>query len=830
MYTQCPECATAFRVTADVLKQAAGKVRCGGCGIAFNALEFLSEQKPAQPVAAGSEAPLPELKPDPVDEPSPPKSISAEQSAALLKTLDELAGSDIRIEDTGVEWRVVDDDHDVAPEKPASAAADVADEDVDDELAETTEHEILSETGSVKWFFEEDGDAALDELLEQSPTPVDEVLDETPVEVESAEVFEQQNVATTEQQFESAEVFDPSATVTPVSEELRFDDNTPLPDDFDHDAPSRPTPPPPVVDSRDAPPEFDPQQVEIALGDADEWEQLLDEVDETISAMDDSSGVHVEAVAAAVDELAGGGENTQGSLSLAEELAALDEQIAADDEAPQAEQPLDTDSQFALQAEALGLDVGAPDAQASEKPEIMDDLDEVGSSVDEESGDEETSIEEDLIAAAFESEKEAREQATEVADEVDLSGEVIELEARDEDIELEVRDEDIELEVRDEDIELEVRDEDIELEVRDEDIELEVDGEDIDLEFTDDDVELDVTEEDIELELSDDVLDEVAAETAAVDEDGAVDGADEVDLDVELESLEAVDDGSDEPEADADETAAASDDEHHVPPQSEEEQTINAMIDQDLLALAGQGESGEALLLGADGEAPIVETIIMEGEFVRDALEEQALEEQRKAEEEEKARQPEAKESAEDLVAAAAEAERASSPRYGLVAGVIVLLLILIAQALHQNRSLLATIPAFSEAVAPLYRMAGRPVTPAWDITGWRFEATKGSTDEADSLLTIYSRVGNDSDKPLPYPLVSVSLTDRFEEIIGSRVLEPGDYLAANLDPSQLVAPGDTFDAVIAIESPDVDATGFKLNVCYPQPTGQLRCAVEDFK
>ena len=49
MYTQCPECSVAFRVTADVLKMAAGKVRCGGCGVAFNALEHLSETKPAAP-------------------------------------------------------------------------------------------------------------------------------------------------------------------------------------------------------------------------------------------------------------------------------------------------------------------------------------------------------------------------------------------------------------------------------------------------------------------------------------------------------------------------------------------------------------------------------------------------------------------------------------------------------------------------------------------------------------------------------------------------------------------------------------------------------------
>ena len=112
MYTQCPECGVAFRVTAEVLKMAAGKVRCGGCGIAFNALDYLSEQKPAATPAPATDGAVPELTPDSAElEPvEPPKTVSAEQGAALLKTLDELAGSDIRIEDTGVEWRVLDED------------------------------------------------------------------------------------------------------------------------------------------------------------------------------------------------------------------------------------------------------------------------------------------------------------------------------------------------------------------------------------------------------------------------------------------------------------------------------------------------------------------------------------------------------------------------------------------------------------------------------------------------------------------------------------------------------------------------------------------------
>ena len=46
MYTQCPECLTAFRVTPALLQQASGRVRCGGCSHAFNALEHLSEEPP----------------------------------------------------------------------------------------------------------------------------------------------------------------------------------------------------------------------------------------------------------------------------------------------------------------------------------------------------------------------------------------------------------------------------------------------------------------------------------------------------------------------------------------------------------------------------------------------------------------------------------------------------------------------------------------------------------------------------------------------------------------------------------------------------------------
>jgi predicted Zn finger-like uncharacterized protein len=677
MFTQCPECATAFRVTAEVLKQAAGKVRCGGCGIAFNALDYLSEQKPTatpEPAADGS---VPELTPDPgeLKAGTPPKTISAEQSAALLKTLDELAGSDIRIEDTGVEWRVLDEDEDDANDEESQQESEDAGEPDD--------------TGSIKWF------------IDESPTPIDEQLSAEPGALDVPEIFEEPTAASR-------------------GEELRFDDDTPLPDDFDFDSEPA-SEPPPIIESRDDPADLEAAQVDLALGDPEDWEDLLGDVAEP--AIEDETP------------------DPDDIEPHADEVPPLPEDEIDEEPLP------GVDEQFATQAEAMGIDLSGIHAKADEEES-------------EEDSPEDTSIDDDLIAAAFEAEEAVAEK-----------------EEDDEDIEFE-------------------------------------------LEFDDEDL---AEAKDRELVASTDEDAQLAAEL------GLDDGPD-----------------GDEPEVP----------EPIILPQSEAEQTVNMMIDQDLLAIAVQDDEGfastivqkqsgddipadaavekdeepaddqSAVAPGAD--SPLVETIIMEGDFIRDADEEEKLEKAR-----EKTGDPNLKSAAAAQIEKLAKTDEPAPKEpinYSMVAGIVGLGLLLVLQALHQYREALATYPAFSSSVGSIYRMVGRPVTPAWDISGWRFEATKGSTGDDDELLTIYSRVGNKADEPLPYPLISVSLTDRFEDIIGSKVLEPGDYLAENLDTRQPVDPGDTFSAIISIEAPAAEATGFKLNVCYRQPGGQLKCAIDDFK
>jgi hypothetical protein len=205
----------------------------------------------------------------------------------------------------------------------------------------------------------------------------------------------------------------------------------------------------------------------------------------------------------------------------------------------------------------------------------------------------------------------------------------------------------------------------------------------------------------------------------------------------------------------------------------------------------------------------------MEGDFVRGSLDEQQL-----AEEQEALAQITDGDSLIDTYmlnkAEDGGGRRKTDPaRYAMTAGIVVLVALLAVQYIHASRSDFATYGAFNQTIGPVYRAMGKPVTPEWDVKGWRFESTNGSVDEGQQVLTIVSAIGNASDEPLPYPLVHVSLTDRWEEIIGSKVLEPNEYLAGDLDPRKPVAPNDRFQAVIAIESPSADATGFKLNVCY---------------
>jgi predicted Zn finger-like uncharacterized protein len=664
MYTQCPDCRTAFRVTAAVLQQAGGRVRCGNCGHAFSALERLSEEPPFdQPAAATSSSAVEDRRDDPTEE----------DRDALLDTLNELAGTDeIRIEDTGVEWLVIDDDDlNLAP-----AADDTETESADTDLA--------------RWYLNDDSNDEAEGLaLDADDAQLPEVLDQVPLAEASDELDGSAGIRVEESGIQAIDLTEePHELPADEPAQMRFDDHTPLPEEFDD--------PPTETDATEMPQrraedqveprtvEFDERQSDLALGEPEDWRQLLEEFS------DDAN--RATGKVADPDDV-----DTQFDLEALE--PGIDVEIVAGDEVAIDFDP-GGDGGEAVSLESVDFDPGSADAPPLGETSAAPDF--AWTSDKRDGDDADSALEAELLAAYTADEPEVEEPEREEPD-----------------------------------------------------------------------VEVPRTE---------------------------------------------------------DEQAALL----QVPAQTEEEMTINMQIDQDLLRLA-ETNSGFALSQSGQRRMPedslLVETIIMEGDFVRTALDKELDEVVRTVADsgdDDPRRLLETYISKKEKVRGGR--RKSDPPSYALVAGAAVLAFTLLAQAVHGYRDSLATYGAFNQTIGAAYRWFGDPLVPAWDVRGWRFESTSGSTEGNDEVLTIRSRISNQTSGSLPYPLLHVSLTDRYEEIIGSRVLQPAEYLSEGTNTGQPVDAGDGFTAVITVSSLAREATGFKLNICYRDSPEQLRCATEDFR
>jgi predicted Zn finger-like uncharacterized protein len=718
VYTQCPECQTAFRVTVQVLQKAGGRVRCGGCGQAFSALDHLSDKVPgtaSNPSSGSKEAAGEDSGED-----------FEAKSKALLETLDELAGpQDIQIEDTGVEWRVLGED-----------------ETTDDAAGTQTSLELGQET----------------------------------------------------------EAFDPLAATDEPSAppaERRYDDNTRLPDDFadEEDSPYIPeTPLRRATDVDVQQTDFDTHQVDLALEGDETWAALLDD-DDPPEEPDADDDVARQLAAAEAQQLADDSAllpqlasdlaeslqdeqrntGTNISFEIEEELAAIHSELTAVANSGEADSPVpdDPDLQFDSQADAPG-----PDRSHDEDPDSPDLEDDAAEEIAEEHYEKDDSTDDMEEPAHVELSFDDSDEH--FADEDDLSAE------------------------EEADIVQKLRDSTGSFQKQIEAAKQALDRGDTD-EYR---PEGEIATENAPVDDADDEPLQLADEPATGEAEHEV-PLDDDDIRSQLSATHAEQDPKDSP--------ASGQQEPKDKDTPERDALSETMIRAGIDPAALDSENGE--------------TIIMEGEFIRGSLDDQAHD----TGENKAVAGLDDQQSLVDTYMLNKEQIRGggrkiSSAGFGRIAGIAALVLLLAAQYLHASRQTFATYGAFNQTIAPVYRALGQPVTPKWNIKGWQFERTSGSTDENDEVLTVFSTVRNDSDEPLPYPLIHVSLTDRWEDIIGSKILQPKEYLAGDMDPRTPVAPGEAFTAVIAIEHPSAEATGFQLYVCYRLSPGRVRCATEDFK
>jgi hypothetical protein len=141
--------------------------------------------------------------------------------------------------------------------------------------------------------------------------------------------------------------------------------------------------------------------------------------------------------------------------------------------------------------------------------------------------------------------------------------------------------------------------------------------------------------------------------------------------------------------------------------------------------------------------------------------------------------------------------------------------LLLLAQVVHQNREWF---------VAHLYGALGSPLPAPANLSAYQLRQWGVTGDpDANGTLRLRASILNAAAQLQPYPLLRVTLVDRFGKNIGRRDFEASEYMGK--PTARLLAPGERADATLEILDPGKNAEGFEIDVCVRGVDRRISCA-----
>ena len=159
------------------------------------------------------------------------------------------------------------------------------------------------------------------------------------------------------------------------------------------------------------------------------------------------------------------------------------------------------------------------------------------------------------------------------------------------------------------------------------------------------------------------------------------------------------------------------------------------------------------------------------------------------------------------------------APRRSLIlwlGAAIAAALLLCAQFVHQNRDWMI--------VRALYGAMGAPLPTPSNLSAYQLRQWGVTGDpDANGTLRLRASILNGSAQLQPYPLLRVTLADRFGKSIGQRDFEPSEYMGK--PTARLLAPGERADATLEILDPGKNAEGFEIDVCLRGTDRRVACA-----
>jgi predicted Zn finger-like uncharacterized protein len=150
--------------------------------------------------------------------------------------------------------------------------------------------------------------------------------------------------------------------------------------------------------------------------------------------------------------------------------------------------------------------------------------------------------------------------------------------------------------------------------------------------------------------------------------------------------------------------------------------------------------------------------------------------------------------------------------------------LLLVVQIVHHNREWLASHGPLGTGLRALYGALGAPVQPPANLSAYQLRQWGVTGDPAaDGTLRVRASILNTAAQLEPYPLLRVTLANRFGSPVGTRDFEPGEYLGK--PTAKLLAPGERADATMDILDPGKSAEGFEIDVCLRAADKRVACA-----
>lgn len=153
------------------------------------------------------------------------------------------------------------------------------------------------------------------------------------------------------------------------------------------------------------------------------------------------------------------------------------------------------------------------------------------------------------------------------------------------------------------------------------------------------------------------------------------------------------------------------------------------------------------------------------------------------------------------------------------------LTLLLMAQAVHHARAALARHPSVGPQLGKLYTALGHPLEPQWQLQAYSIKQWGIVSDPQEpGTLRVRASVTNGANFAQPYPLLQLSLEDRFGGQVGTRNFKPEEYLSSQGLATRLLGAGEAANIDLAIVDPGQEAVGFQFDTCLQLGNRPLQC------